>query len=101
MQIYTVNNADLNLIKLYSVNQSYDANNMIHIRNINGSKSYDADDGYYIQGPKCHINKDIQLNNTERFKIGLIFNSDNIIFLDFLDRLKKHIIKLYWTNQAL
>lgn len=99
MQIYTVNNADLNLIKLYSVNQSHDANNMIHIRNSNASNSYDADDGYYIQGPKCHINKDIQLNNTERFKIGLIFNSDNIIFLDFLNRLKKHIIKLLAINK--
>lgn len=102
MHVYNMNNVNLSSIKLYSVDQTNDASNMIHIRNkTNGDNEYGGDDGFYIRGPKCHFSKESNLSNAERFKIGLVFNSDDVVFVDFLKNLRSHLIQELVKNKEL
>ena len=100
MHVYGLNNVDLTSIKLYSVDQTRDATNMIHIRNkAHGDDNYGGDDGFYVRGPKCHFSKESNLSSTERFKTGLVFNSDDVVFVDFLENLRSHLIRELVKNK--
>ena len=85
MQIYPFTSVNLEAIRLFSLETSKD---LIYIRNNN-------DDGFYFEGPKCHLGKEsVVLNDTTNFRMPIIFNSDNVSFIHMLNRLKKRIIEI-------
>lgn len=92
MRVYPFTSVDLNAIRMFSLDSTKD---MIHIRNAEGGD----DDGFYFQGPKCHIGKDVTMNDTTNFRVPLLFNSDNVSFLDMLVRMKKHIVELLFAKK--
>lgn len=85
MQIYPFTSVNMDAIRLFSLETSKD---LIYIRN-------NDDDGFYFEGPKCHLGKEsVVLNDTTNFRIPIIFNSDNVSFIHMLNRLKKRIIEI-------
>lgn len=85
MQIYPFTSVNLEAIRLFSLDTSKD---LIHIRNSD-------DEGFFFQGPRCHLGKEgVLLNDSTNFRMPIIFNSDNVSFLHMLVRLKKRIVEM-------